>query len=76
MLETVAILLLLLCYVASRFPREAASNYTYKGITIPKGAGIHIQSYLLHMKSEYWKEPEKFDPQRYVRLSIKQPINF
>ena len=49
-----------------RFPRECARDYTYKGLTIPKGVAIHIPGYLLHMKPEYWKEPEKFDPLRYV----------
>ena len=34
------------------------------GVTIPKDATIVIPIALLHYSPLYWKDPEKFDPDR------------
>ena len=35
------------------------------GVTIPKDATIIVPITLLHHSPLYWKDPEKFDPDRY-----------
>ena len=35
------------------------------GVTIPKGAVIAVPISMLHHNTLYWKDPEKFDPDRY-----------
>lgn len=37
-----------------------------KDIFIPKGAGVIIPIYAIHFMEEYWPEPEKFDPTRFL----------
>ncbi|CAG9769428.1 unnamed protein product [Ceutorhynchus assimilis] len=36
------------------------------GKVIPKGANILVNIYLLHRVAEYWENPEKFDPARFL----------
>ena len=39
-----------------------------KGVTIPKGATIIVPPSVLHHVPLYWKDPEKFDPDRSYSL--------
>jgi hypothetical protein len=39
------------------------------GVTIPKDATIVVPITLLHHSPLYWKDPEKFDPNRYYLTS-------
>jgi hypothetical protein len=45
--------------------RVSETDYRYKDMTIPKGAGIIVPVYQLHHDPELWEEPEKFDPMRF-----------
>ena len=40
------------------------------GVTIPKGAVVHLPIHLLHYNPERWTDPEKFDPESNVVLVI------
>ena len=40
------------------------------GSTIPKGTQIILPFIALHHDPKYWKEPEKFDPDRWVYICI------
>ena len=44
------------------------------GATIPKGTQVFLPFYSLHHDPKYWKEPEKFDPDRWV-LTAMDMIN-
>ncbi|CAH1100868.1 unnamed protein product [Psylliodes chrysocephalus] len=43
---------------------------TKSGYTIPKGCNISIMFYDLHRRPEIWKNPEKFDPDRFLQDNV------
>ena len=47
-----------------RTSRECQETTVIKGVTIPKGAIVMIPTFLLQIDPQYWKDPEKFDPDR------------
>ncbi|CAG2167186.1 unnamed protein product, partial [Oppiella nova] len=48
--------------------RQAVNDYTIpdSGIVIPKGQHIEIPVYAVHHNPEYYPNPEKFDPDRFM----------
>lgn len=46
--------------------RQASNDFKYKDITIPKGTAISVSTLILHHDPDYWKEPELFDPERWL----------
>jgi cytochrome P450 len=47
-------------------PREALAQDEIDGVLIPKGATVMIAVYYLHRHPEFWSEPERFDPDRWL----------
>lgn len=52
--------------------REALHDIIIDGYQVPKGANVVISPYTLHRKSEYFPEPEVFDPSRFALEREKQ----
>ena len=50
--------------VFNRTDRYCKQTTVINGVTIPKGAIIAVPISLLHHSPLYWKDPEKFDPDR------------
>ncbi|POI34195.1 hypothetical protein CIB84_002053 [Bambusicola thoracicus] len=55
---------------AFRFTREAAKDCVVLGQRIPAGAVIETAVGHLHHNPEFWPEPEKFIPERYVVIVV------
>ncbi|KAH6821960.1 hypothetical protein C2S53_020710 [Perilla frutescens var. hirtella] len=45
--------------------REATTDLTFAGFTIPKGRKVLVTAHTCHMNPDYFPEPEKFDPSRF-----------
>ncbi|XP_019177664.1 PREDICTED: beta-amyrin 28-oxidase-like [Ipomoea nil] len=45
--------------------REALTDFTYAGFTIPKGWKIFWSVFATNKNSKYYSDPEKFDPSRF-----------
>ena len=39
-----------------------------QGITIPKGMVVNLCVYGMHYDPEYWPDPDRFDPERWVQV--------
>lgn len=50
-------------------PHVATENAAVAGYGVEKGTVVFINNYELNMSEEYWKEPEKFDPTRFLEKS-------
>lgn len=50
-------------------PHVATENAAVAGYGVEKGTIVFINNYELNMSEEYWKEPEKFDPTRFLEKS-------
>ncbi|RBQ20773.1 hypothetical protein DP939_06760 [Spongiactinospora rosea] len=47
--------------------RDAVTDVTLGRWTVPRGTAIMFSPYLLHHDERHWKEPERFDPGRWLR---------
>ena len=51
---------------APRTSRHTNKSITIGGVLIPKGAQLDIPILHIHHDPEYWPDPEKFDPERFM----------
>jgi enediyne biosynthesis protein E7 len=47
-------------------PRRAVAADEIGGLSVPAGADVLICTYTLHRHPEFWPEPDRFDPDRFV----------
>ncbi|CAH0757771.1 unnamed protein product [Diatraea saccharalis] len=47
-------------------PHVATENAVVSGYGVEKGTVVFINNYELNTSEQYWKEPEKFDPSRFL----------
>lgn len=46
--------------------REAIDTDTVCGMTIPKGATVFLSIYAMHHHKDYWEDPKRFNPNRFI----------
>ena len=51
-----------------RTDRVCSKTTVVDGVTIPQGAVVVVPILMLHHDPQYWKDPEKFDPDRYADI--------
>ncbi|XP_048506645.1 probable cytochrome P450 305a1 isoform X2 [Athalia rosae] len=54
-------------------PRRVLQETTLLGYEIPKETTILINLWSLHMNPEYYPEPDKFDPERFIKNGLYVP---
>ena len=55
---------IIMLYYVHRSNRYCKETIVINGVTIPKGISVTVPISLLHHSPLYWKDPEKFDPDR------------
>ena len=54
-----------LCAPVPFMPRRAVRDCEFKGFRIPAGHLVQISPWFSHGMAQYWREPQKFDPERF-----------
>ncbi|XP_039139612.1 cytochrome P450 81Q32-like [Dioscorea cayenensis subsp. rotundata] len=57
-------------------PHESAEDCTISGFNVPSGTLLLVNAYAIHRDPELWKDPLKFDPERFDRKVGDQGKDF
>jgi cytochrome P450 len=60
----------------SIFVREALEEVELPTIVLPKGATVMLSPYVVHRQAELWKDPERFEPERFDSERRMEPPYF
>ncbi|TMM47133.1 cytochrome P450 [Qipengyuania marisflavi] len=52
-------------------PRRALRDFDFGGYRIPAGTPVGINAQFVHHMEEYWSDPERFDPMRFMPDQVK-----
>ena len=58
------------------YSRKAIEADTFGKYSIPAGADIFISPYYLHRNTEFWNQPEEYQPERFSAEAIKAQHKF
>ncbi|XP_066289259.1 cytochrome P450 2D6-like [Branchiostoma lanceolatum] len=60
-------------------PHATAAATTFRGFQLPAGTTVIANLWSIHMDPEYWPDPERFDPERFLDVEgkvINNPDSF
>jgi cytochrome P450 len=52
--------------------RQAAADHELGGFRIPNGSIVLFSPYVMHRDERFWREPERFAPERWENQSVKE----
>ncbi len=55
---------------APLFSREAVVDQEIGGLDVPAGSLVGVSPYALHRKPSLWREPDQYDPSRFIDADI------
>jgi cytochrome P450 len=56
--------------------RVVLQDYRFRGQLLPKGADLLVSQWCLHRNPRYWRDPERFDPDRFLPERLEQVHKF
>src|SRR5262249_61455330 len=56
--------------------RTAIGEDRIGGVRVPAGSNISISTYMTHRNPNLWREPERFDPERFAPAAVAQRHRF
>jgi cytochrome P450 len=56
--------------------RRATEEDEVGGFTMPAGSLIVMSAYVIHRQAEWWPDPERFDPARFVDAAPRHPFAY
>jgi len=56
--------------------RTVISDFELRGYTIPAGANVVMSQWIMHRHPAYFPQPERFDPERWLREPAKKLARF
>lgn len=58
--------------------RISAAPYTFEGtkVTVPRGTRVFVPVWALHRDADYFPDPDKFIPERFLNPEVEKSITF
>jgi cytochrome P450 len=57
-------------------PREALEEVELSTVVLPKGAAVWLSPYVMHRHPKLWRDPDRFDPERFDSPALMEPPHF